>query len=39
VSAYITNQQEHHRRITFQEELITFLKRSNIQYDERYIWR
>jgi putative transposase len=39
VSTYITNQQEHHRRVNFQEELIAFLKRAHIQYDERYVWR
>ena len=39
VSRYITNQREHHRRITFQEELIAFLDRAHIQYDERYVWR
>jgi REP element-mobilizing transposase RayT len=39
VSIYISNQQEHHRRITFQEELIEFLKRSKIAYDERYLWK
>ena len=39
VARYISNQQEHHRRITFQEELIEFLKRSKIEYDERYLWK
>jgi len=39
VSKYITNQQEHHHKITFEEELLAFLKRSHIQCDERYIWR
>jgi putative transposase len=39
VSKYITNQEEHHRKITFQEELIAFLKRAGIEYDERYLWK
>jgi putative transposase len=39
VIRYIVNQEAHHRRVSFQEELIAFLKRSKIQYDERYIWR
>jgi putative transposase len=39
VSAYISKQVEHHRKITFQEELIAFFKRSKIEYDERYLWR
>src|SRR6266513_1450925 len=38
VSKYITTQREHHRKMTFQEELIEFLKRSRIEYDERYLW-
>jgi len=39
VSTYITNQQAHHQRVSFQEELIAFLERAHVQYDERYIWR
>ena len=39
VSKYITRQLDHHRKIGFQEELIAFLKKSRIEYDERYIWR
>jgi REP element-mobilizing transposase RayT len=39
VSTYIRNQQAHHQRVSFQEELIAFLERAHIQYDERYIWR
>jgi len=36
--AYIHSQAEHHRRRTFQEEFLAFLKRHGIEYDERYIW-
>jgi putative transposase len=39
VSAYINKQREHHQRITFQEELIALLKRSRVEYDERYLWK
>lgn len=39
VKRYIAEQEEHHRRVTFQEEFIAFLKRHGIPYDERYIWR
>jgi REP-associated tyrosine transposase len=39
VTRYITNQQAHHQRVSFREELITFLNRAHIQYDERYIWK
>lgn len=38
VAAYIAKQEEHHRTVTFQEELIGFLKRYGIEFDERYIW-
>jgi hypothetical protein len=38
VSQYIANQQEHHRRVTFQEEFIALLKAHGIEYDERYLW-
>ena len=36
--AYIRNQAEHHKKRTFQEEFIGFLKAHGIEYDERYIW-
>jgi len=35
---YILRQEEHHRRITFQEEFRLFLKRYDVDYDERYVW-
>jgi len=38
VRNYIQNQEEHHRKKTFKEELIVFLKANNIEYDERYLW-
>jgi len=38
VARYIQEQEEHHRRMTFQEEFIALLKKHGIQYDERYIW-
>ena len=38
VREYIARQEEHHRRMTFQEEFIAFLKRHNIQYDPSYVW-
>jgi len=36
--AYIKNQEVHHRRMTFQEEFLTFLKKHRIPFDERYLW-
>ena len=38
VRRYIRGQPVHHRRRTFQEELIELLKRHDVEYDERYIW-
>ncbi|NOX88130.1 MAG: IS200/IS605 family transposase [Calditrichaeota bacterium] len=35
---YIKNQKEHHKKKTFKEEYIAFLKKHCIEYDERYIW-
>lgn len=35
---YIEFQDDHHKKMTFQEELILFLKEYNIEYDERYLW-
>ncbi len=38
VERYIANQEEHHRRLSFQEELLAFLRKHEIQFDERYLW-
>jgi putative transposase len=38
VRAYISEQEEHHRKVTFQDEFRRFLKRYEIEYDERYVW-
>ena len=38
VKNYILNQKEHHRKKMFQEEVVDFLKKYNIEYDERYLW-
>ncbi|KXK50595.1 MAG: transposase IS200-family protein, partial [Chlorobi bacterium OLB5] len=35
---YIENQHEHHRKKSFKEEYLTFLKKYKVEYDERYIW-
>lgn len=39
VRRYIDAQEEHHRKTTFEEELIAFPKRHGIEYDERYLWQ
>jgi REP element-mobilizing transposase RayT len=36
--AYIKNQEEHHRQKSFQEEYLAFLKKHEIDYDEKYLW-
>jgi hypothetical protein len=38
VTRYIANQEEHHRRKSFQEEFREFLKKYEVAYDERYVW-
>lgn len=38
VKTYIKNQHEHHRKKTFQDEYRAFLKKYDVEYDERYIW-
>ncbi|MFA5045352.1 MAG: IS200/IS605 family transposase [Paludibacter sp.] len=35
---YIKNQKEHHLKKTFQTEFLQFLKKYNVEYDERYLW-
>jgi REP element-mobilizing transposase RayT len=38
VKQYIENQIEHHRKISYEDEFRTLLKRYGIDYDERYVW-
>ena len=38
VREYILNQEEHHRRVTFQEEFRKFLERYEVEFDEKHIW-
>jgi len=38
VKKYIENQKEHHKKMNFKEEYITFLEKYQIEYDERYVW-
>ncbi len=37
--SYVTNQKVHHEAVSFEEELLALLKKYNIPFDERYIWR
>ena len=38
VQQYIANQEEHHRKITFEGEFLLLLQKHGIPYDEKYIW-
>jgi REP element-mobilizing transposase RayT len=38
VSKYIKTQDEHHGKMTFQDELRALFRRHRIAYDERYVW-
>ena len=38
VTAYIAEQEEHHRKVSFQDEFRELLRRYQIEYDERYVW-
>jgi REP-associated tyrosine transposase len=38
VKGYIANQKEHHKKETFKEEYLRFLKEHVLEYDERYLW-
>jgi putative transposase len=37
VQKYIANQESHHAKVSFRDELITLLKKHGIEYDERYL--
>ncbi len=37
VVRYVRDQQEHHRKVTFEEELRWLLDKHGIEYDERYL--
>lgn len=38
VANYIREQQAHHRKMTFEEEFIHFLRRHDVAYDPRYVF-
>ena len=38
VYEYIRDQEGHHRRHTYEEELTSLLKRNELEFDERYLW-
>lgn len=38
VRRYIANQAEHHRRKTFQDEYVEFLKQSGVEFEDGFLW-
>ena len=38
VKNYILTQEEHHAKVYFQDEYLSFLKKSEIEYDKQYVW-
>jgi putative transposase len=39
IIAYIKSQEEHHRKISFQDEFRMLLEKHQIEYDPKYLWR
>ena len=35
---YIENQEEHHSKVSFHDEYLGFLRKNNIDFDEKYVW-
>ena len=38
VAEYVRDQQEHHAKMGFQDELRALLRKHNLEFDERYVW-
>ena len=38
VITYIAEQEEHHKKMSFQDELRALLRKHNMEWDERYVW-
>jgi REP element-mobilizing transposase RayT len=39
VAQYIRDQEEHHRKLSFQDEFLRMLEKHGIKYDERFLWK
>ena len=37
VKAYISHQEEHHRRLTYQEEVVALLEKHGVELDPRFV--
>jgi len=38
VKEYVSRQEEHHRKTTFQDELRAFFRKHEMEFDERHVW-
>lgn len=38
VKRYIERQKEHHKKISFREEYLKFLREYSVGFDEKYLW-
>ncbi len=38
VKGYVAMQEEHHKKQTFKEEFVIFLREHGLEWDERYVW-
>ncbi len=38
VKSYLANQEQHHRRVSFQDEVREFFRCHQLEWDERYVW-
>src|SRR5690242_18361372 len=38
VTKYIATQEQHHRKTSFRDEFLEFLRKNGMTYEERYVW-
>ncbi len=38
VRSYFDTQEEHHKAVGFQDEILAFLKKYHVEYDPRFLW-
>jgi len=38
VRDYVAAQEEHHRKLSFQDEFRTLLRKHGMEWDERHVW-
>jgi putative transposase len=39
VIAYIRGQAEHHKKVSFEDEFMAFLRRHGVEYDPQSVWK